>query len=239
MQKILNTLRAYKPSDVHLPFAVTFKMSTPIMLGHPYIHGDSLLATMLMRDVLGDEYYNLSAKSPISLDKFLELPVRKTHDVYHASVSQFNIDRMFSDTIYKRFDEKDLETNYTGKLKKVRKGQGQFRDYMMTIPVIPASEVTFHYNGNPDECFRLLSDIHHLGKKTDIGYGKVRSASLYMEEHDNSFFMDGKCMRPLPKEIYKHLGLPNRVMSLAYKPPYWDKKNVAMCMAPGSEFVAF
>lgn len=239
MQKIYSKLRGYNPPSNFQPFKVEIKLGTPLLLANPYIHGDSVLMALLMKRVLGDEYYNLPAKSPLPIHKILKLPLKQTKDVYHASVSQFDTDVIKTETVYKRFDEEHLDRVKT-KITKVRKGQGFFKDYMIKFPVIPTKTVTFYFNGSIHECDKILNDLTSLGKKTDIGYGIVRAVELEETDKDYSLMKDGKCMRPLPaKEFQPMFGYPSVSQRLAWRAPYWDKKNITMCAAPGAIFQRF
>lgn len=235
MQGIYRKLRGYNPPSNFQPFKVEIKLGSPLLLANPYIHGDSVLMALLMKRILGDEYYNLPSKSPIPVHKFLKMPLKQTNDVYHASVSEFDTDIIKTETVYKRFDEEHLDKVKT-RITKIRLGQGFYKNYMMKFPVIPTRKVIFYFNGSMKECENILQDLTSLGKKTDIGYGLVRKISLEETEQDYSFVKDGKCMRPLPNKDFEFLGMPSVSQRLAYKAPYWDKKNLAMCAAPGCEF---
>jgi len=235
MQAIYRKLRGYNSPSNFEPFKVEVKLGTPILLANPYIHGDAVLMALLMKRILGDEYYNLPAKSPIPVHNLLKLPLKQTNGVYHASVSQFDTDIIKTETVYKRFDEEHLG-HVKSKIKKIRLGQGYFKSYRMNFPVIPTKTVTFYFNGTLGECKGIFEDLTALGKKTDIGYGIVRSMSVEPTQDDYSFVKDGTCMRPLPNSDFKDLGLPSISQRLAWRAPYWDKKNLAMCAAPGATF---
>lgn len=235
MQAIYRKLRGYNPPQNFEPFKVEAQLGTPLLLANPYIHGDSVLMALLMKRILGDAYYNLPAKSPIPVHNILKLPLKQTKGVYHSSVSQFDTDIIKTETVYKRFDEEHIG-HVKSKITKIRLGQGYFKSYRMNFPVIPTQTVTFYFNGNLKECRRILEDLTALGKKTDIGYGIVRSVSVEPIDEDFSFVKDGKCMRPLPNIDFKYLGMPAVSQRLAWRAPYWDKKNIAMCAAPGAIF---
>lgn len=235
MRSIYRKLRGYNPPLNFEPFKVEARLGTPVLLAHPYIHGDSVLMALLMKRILGDDYYTLPAKSPIPVHNLLRLPLKQTNDVYHASVSQFDTDIIKTETVYKRFDEEHLD-KVKSKIKRIRLGQGFYKSYRMNFPVIPTKTVTFYFNGNLNECKRIFEDLTALGKKTDIGYGIVRSISVEPTGEDHSFVKDGMCMRPLPNSEFKELGIPSVSQRLAWRAPYWDKKNIAMCAAPGAIF---
>jgi len=236
MMDVYRKLKGYVPPSNFQSFQVEIKLGSPLLLANPYIHGDSVLMALLMRRILGDEYYNLPAKNPLPVHNILKLPLKQTKDVYHSSVSQFDTDIIKTETVYKRFDEEHLNRVRT-KITKVRLGQGFYKNYMMKFPAIPTKIVKFYYNGSVKECESILCDLTSLGKKTDIGYGIVRKITIEETEQDYSFVKDGKCMRPLPAKDFQPIyGYPSVAQRLAWKAPYWDKKNIQMCAAPGAMF---
>ena len=230
MQQIFNKLKQYEPPQDFEPLKVIFRMTSPIMLGHPFIHFDSLILHLLYRDLLGDEYYCLPSKNPIDFSQYVKAPIKQTEDVYHTSVSLFDTDTKFATTIYKRFCTEYLELLQTKK-RKIRRGSGFFRDYMMRMIYIPAKTVYFFVNGDKPEIFRLLKSVVYLGKKTAYGYGRVKSIHIESTDGDYSIIKDSKAMRPIPIRMLRDAEVK---AMLAYKPPYWDKHSVELCAFPGS-----
>jgi hypothetical protein len=248
MQKIAEKLARYQPetdSRDYIPFSATYRMMAPVMLGHPYIHGDGLVMRQILRQILGDDFYVLPAKTPIRIENYLRhIPLKSSFQehmtdpgIYHASVSQFDIDQFYVETIFKRFETQQLQYLKTKK-KKIARGSGFFRDFMIRIPYLPAKEVKFYFFGGKEELGDLLKNVTHLGKKTAEGFGAVRSCEIKESKEDYSLVKDGIAMRPLPEKIARRFGIPMKIMQLAYRPPYWDKRNIALCAAPGSQFYA-
>lgn len=231
MHQIMNKIKNYNTPRDFQPLKVTFKMASPIMLAHPFIHLDGLILHLLYRDLLGDDYYCLSSKNPIDFSQYVEAPIKQTEDVYHTSVSFFDTDAKFATTIYKRFCTEYLELLNTKK-RKIARGSGFFRDYMMRMIYIPAKSVHFFVNGNRKEIERLLKSVVYLGKKTAYGFGRVKSIHIERTERDYSMIKDGKAMRPIPMRMLADAEVK---ALLAYKPPYWDKRNVELCAFPESE----
>ena len=231
MQQIFNKLKQYEPPQDFEPLKVVFRMTSPIMLGHPFIHFDSLILHLLYRDLLGDDYYCLPSKDPIDFSQYVKAPIKQTEDVYHTSVSLFDTDTKFATTIYKRFCTEYLELLQTKK-RKIRRGSGFFRDYMMRMIYIPAKTVYFFVNGNKPEISRLLKSMVYLGKKTAYGYGRVKSIHIESTDRDYSIIKDSKAMRPIPIRMLRDAEVK---AMLAYKPPYWDKHSVELCAFPNTE----
>ena len=200
-----------------------------MLMGDRWYHGDALLAVQLMHEILGDHFHDLPAKQPWPVGDWLSLPLKKTGDVYHSSVGLLDSDLLKTTTIYKRFAEDERVLLRT---KRIRKGSGKFRDFMMKLPYSTTKTVTFHMNGDIDEVKRVLSTVAHIGKKAAIGGGEVIGLQVSAIDEDRSLISDGKAAREIPCEMLKSYDL-GYVMLRSYKFPYWDLGNVTECVVPG------
>jgi len=228
--------------DNCVPCKIIFKMQGLIYLGHPWINFDSVLYSCILQDVLGDDFFNLPTKSPISLEN-IEPPFMTTLGVNHTSISFFNDEiRVLDehdftlDMIYKRFEGKD--TDYLIPQKqggKIRKGSGKFKNFWLRLPYITPETVTFYTNGNIEEIERLLKEYSHtLGLKRSINALNVKKVKIKEIEKDKSLIHEKKAMRPLPCKKY---GAGYKNMNLTYKPPYWNQREAEMCIFPCSELL--
>ena len=207
------------------------------MLGHPWIALDGILAHLINREIRGQNFWTLPSKEPIPnvLGRQQNLmPLKKTvcyphGDVYHGSVAWLDCADASATTIYKRFDESRCHMIQTQK-QKIDVGRGLFRAYMMRLPYIPAKTACFYACGDLMEVLRLLSYLPGLGKKVAYGYGMIKGVSVEETDEDYSLMKDGVAMRPLPD----FLADSDEKMMLAYRPPYWDKRNVVPCVPPGA-----
>jgi CRISPR type IV-associated protein Csf3 len=236
-EAILDKLRGFHPDPSSFqPFKAVFHMQSPISLAHPWINGDALLAAQLMRKILGNDFYTLPTKRPLKVDTALQLPLKKSYGVYHASVSIFDTDKTFLTTIYKRFNSEDVDKFVKTRKGKIPKGAGFFKDCMVRTPYAPANKVTFYFNGDVALCRELLEAVPNLGKDRSRGYGVVNSVEVTAGGPDKSLFESGVFMRPIPAMNIKHIGIPEKSMLLAYKIPYWLRSNAVMCAVPGCKF---
>jgi len=229
------------------PFSITFHMTTPICLGHPYIHLDGLLAHLILREQTGLDYYVLPSKQPLTRQDFYKMnrlpqklmPLGKLGPVYRASVSQFTPNplhtthTLYTATFYKRFHE-PLAADQNFKHKTIDTGRGRFRGWMLRLPYFSAETVTFYAYGDLQETLRLLSYAAGLGKKIAAGFGAFKSVSVQELEEDRSIVWKGHAMRPIPLAMCREA---TEKMLLAFKPPYWNKTNVRPCAAPGSKVI--
>jgi hypothetical protein len=156
----------------------------------------------------------------------------ETDGLAHASVSEFDVspEKVRMVTLYKRIDEATLHL-LESDVKRINVGSGIFRAYMMTLPLLPASKVSFYVNGNLNGILELCQHLVGLGKEVNVGFGDIHSVSVEDTSEDYSLVKDGVAMRPLPTQ----LGYRGSVlMWLPWQAPYWDKQNVTACIAPGS-----
>ncbi len=209
-------------------------MQTPILLGHPWLAFDGIIAHLINRELRGQDYYVLPSKEPVS-QTFLYhgsvMPLAQTRDVFHASVAWLDQNEAHVTTLYKRFAE-----NYCYNLKTTKKeidiSRGHFKAYAMHFPYISARTATFYARGNIQETLRLLSYLPGLGKKVAYGYGAIKSVSVEETQADYSLIKDGVAMRPLPC----YLGFDSdEKMVLNYKSPYWNKNEAKPCVPPGAK----
>ena len=168
---------------------------------------------------------------------FLDLPLKKTDDVYHSSIGIYSDNaKLYRDTIYKRFTDKE-----TYKLTKkqqqgrIKTNQGHFKDFMINLPILITDEITFYCNGDKSEIKRLLAHLTSIGKKTSIGGGKIHKIRISETTEDYSFFKDNNIMRPIPTKMKIPIFEGMVFQQQPYKPPYWDKNNVTMCYVPENQ----
>jgi len=217
------------------PFKVTFLMRSPVCITTPWVNFDSLIAHLILIDTFGREYFILPRK--LNLSQYLEeanphrmLPIKKTGEVYHTSVSQFYPQSNYRVTqIYKRFEERWSDSL---KKKKIQVGSGHFRAYAMNQVYIAANQVEFYVNGDMDIIKQLVNDyIVGLGNDCRIGFGAIKT--IYFEETDKDYsLVKGEiAMRPIPVEMCEEY---DEAVYLAYKGPYWEPRNVKLCVPPGA-----
>lgn len=240
LKEIEQLISSYSVGQDFQPLQIIFKVRPPLFLGHPWIFFDSLIMQLCLRDCLGELFYILPSDIVLDLQNF-QVPIKKTEDVYHASVSIFDKANLYQSTIYKRFDDKNINRlDKRQRRGRIQTNRGYFKDFMINIPFITPETVTFYTCADKTELERLIPYLRQLGKKGDIGGGRILDYSIKEIEADYSFFKEGKIMRPIPPHLAKTVPLMEGVcyMNSTYKAPYWDKRNVAMCMVPESQITA-
>lgn len=223
----------YNTGSDYAPLKIVMSITSPLYLNNPFLHLDSIISYLCLRDALDDYFYILPTEEIIDISK-LDLPLKKTDDVYHSSIGVYsNIYQLKTDKVYKRFTDK--ETYHLTKEQqkgRIHINRGHFKDFMIQLPTVITDEILFYCNGDKKELKRLFKHLQNIGKKTSIGGGKISNIHVTETDTDYSFFKDNEVMRPIPCNMKLPLVEGMVFQKATYKPPYWDKNNVAMCYVP-------
>jgi len=216
----------------YTPMEIIFYMSSPIALNHAWLNFDGLIGHLLLLKYLGKDYYLLPRKfnlfRVINKNDLPESPIKLSHgDLYHSSISFFDTDSLKMEVLYKKFEDRWIKGH-----RKISKGSGHFRDYMMRHIYIPTRTVSFYVNADRKAMEYLCSLIVGLGDNCRVGYGAVSGFEIKSTDKDYSLIKDGKAMRPIPRRYLKKC---KRVVNVAWKPPYWSPENVDICCIPKEE----
>lgn len=234
--EIKKRINDYTVGTDYIPLKINLKVKPPIYLNNPFLHLDSIISYLCFRDALDELFYNLPTERTIKTSN-LSLPIKKTNDVYHASIGIYggNI-RLYNDKLYKRFTDKQTH-KLTKKQQKgrIKTNQGHFKDFKINMPMLITNEITFYANADKKELKRLLQHLTYIGKKTSIGSGRVHDIKITETKEDYSFFKDNKIMRFIPAAFKIPLASGMSFQKSTYKPPYWDKTNIAMCYVPQNQ----
>lgn len=212
------------------PFELRCRLATPVALNHPWLHLDGILAHLIQLRVRGRDYYNLPSKVPNpapSGHRYTELLAR-TGDLVHASVSFFEPEpQLFTLGYFKRFEAE----RFPGR-RKLPRGTGYYRDWMLRWVLVSAEWCVFYGRGDLVLLTELLDGLTHLGNDTRVGWGRVERWELRPLPEDRSLVYQGRAMRPIPIRFLRSYA---DVVPLAWKPPYWAAEHVELCAPPGAE----
>ena len=235
-KQIIQRILDYETGDDYTPLQIVMDVIPPIYIASPWLHLDSILSYLCLRDALGDLFYCMPTEETIDVS-LLNLPLKRTSDVYHSSVGIYaNNVKLYRDTIYKRFTDKEThKLTHRQQKGRIKINQGHFKDFMINLPIIITDTITFYCNGDKKELERLLSHLTSIGKKTSIGGGRIRNITITETNEDYSFFKDNCIMRPIPATMDVPVFEGMIFQQQPYKPPYWNKNNVCMCIVPENQ----
>ena len=235
-KQIIQRILDYETGDDYTPLQIVMDVIPPIYIASPWLHLDSILSYLCLRDALGDLFYCMPTEETIDVS-LLNLPLKRTSDVYHSSVGIYadNV-KLYRDTIYKRFTDKEThKLTHRQQKGRIKTNQGHFKDFMINLPIIITDTITFYCNGDKKELERLLSHLTSIGKKTSSGSGRIRNITITETSEDYSFFKENHIMRPIPATMDVPVFEGMIFQQQPYKPPYWDKNNVCMCIVPENQ----
>lgn len=235
-KQIIQRILDYETGDDYTPLQIVMDVIPPIYIASPWLHLDSILSYLCLRDALGDLFYCMPTEETIDVS-LLNLPLKRTSDVYHSSVGIYadNV-KLYRDTIYKRFTDKEThKLTHRQQKGRIKTNQGHFKDFMINLPIIITDTIIFYCNGDKKELERLLSHLTSIGKKTSIGSGRIRNITITETNEDYSFFKENHIMRPIPATMDVPVFEGMIFQQQPYKPPYWDKNNVCMCIVPENQ----
>ena len=235
-KQIIQRILDYETGDDYTPLQIVMDVIPPIYIASPWLHLDSILSYLCLRDALSDLFYCMPTEETIDVS-LLNLPLKRTSDVYHSSVGIYaNNVKLYRDTIYKRFTDKEThKLTHRQQKGRIKTNQGHFKDFMINLPIIITDTITFYCNGDKKELERLLSHLTSIGKKTSIGGGRIRNITITETNEDYSFFKENHIMRPIPATMDVPVFEGMIFQQQPYKPPYWDKNNVCMCIVPENQ----
>ena len=236
INEIHQRMKEYSVGCDYVPLKISIKVKPPIYLNNPFIHFDGLISYLCFREAVNELFYNLPTESTIDISN-LQLPIKQTNDVYHASVGIYGDNlRLYRDKLYKRFTDKETyKLTHRQQKGRIKTNQGHFKDFMINMPMLITNHITFYANADKNEIKRLLHHLTHIGKKTSIGSGKIFKITITETDEDYSFFKNGNIMRAIPSS-FKLPILPGMTFQKAtYKPPYWDSTKATMCIVPRNQ----
>lgn len=234
-------------------------LATPIVFPHENIHLDSLLTEVVARELFGhdiDRWQNQDKHVPIPLPlektkgkypiwkasvafcsskarEHQDFWVKRTNDEFSGYSSQKIVwpAGVIGDTVAKQLAYEVHLEKPTGPAN--NPASGGFKSYFEPRNLLATEYLIFHAKGNKTEIHRLLSKIKGIGKKTAIGFGKVKKVVVTEIEKDYSFFTpDLKPARVLPVEDFPKVKA--RMIASRVTAPYWSKRNMVVCYAPVS-----
>lgn len=210
-------------------YKVSFAMRGNMAPGWPWINMDGLLAHLEFRRTAGEEYRLLPTK--VVSDDVPELPIKKTKEIYHCSVSIMPHKAIRSlATYYKRFGANIIGKEGRGKIDRSR---GFFKDYVLRTPYISTDLVEFYVCLTTERKWldELLLGLPGLGKEINIGFGWIKSYTIEEIKEDMGLIdpETNIAMRPIPIEMLSEY---SEVERLAYRAPYWDRSHTALCAVP-------
>jgi len=227
----------------HEPLAVIFRLGSPVAVGPHPLTLDAILgaAAAEVRHGVG-----WADRHPTDLEwqDDLDLPlsmVGRRHVFYRASQAWFPRRRLlgaegFVKTWSAGPDERWLGSGRRGG-GSIDTHRGLFKGYQETVRSITAPHVVFFAHGDGRAVADLARRVAAIGRKREIGFGRVRECAVRRFPLDLALWYRGLPQRPIPvDEAAATPGAPSHVDApvtmLAFRAPGWWSENQAFCYRP-------
>lgn len=120
--------------------------------------------------------------------------------------------------------------------RKINIGAGPTKGFRIPLPLSQFDSVVWHLVGDEGEVQAMLDMVTHLGKKRNVGWGRISKWQVEPVDFNWSLVRaEGGPACPLPLPVAKSLGLDfdeRDAVLVGYRPPYWHRDSKAMCLLP-------
>lgn len=165
-------------------------------------------------------------------DKLIELPfVKQTNGIYHTSYPIVVDEACFLENtvITKKIDEKLYNEFSGGKSKKFDITRGAFVSSVVNFEKSLIQKIKFYVCGDIDYISELLQNFTHYGKKSSIGFGKVKNITINVIEEDYSLIGEnGEANRILPSDNFSNVKNAKKALKRPIF-PYQERDLYTVC----------
>jgi hypothetical protein len=192
---------------------------------------DSILAMLYFNDQKNKGTFNGDYEQHLD---FLDM----TDGVYHTSYPIFNGVKYYDkEKLIKKFDH-EMYAKYGEITSKNGKARGvvdtttaKYKNEFYSIERIGVTCITYYVRGNQEVIERLLKKLQFIGKKSSLGWGKVKYITIEEIKTDCSIFKDNKLMRNI--RLNNAFGYKaDKVKLSRLTHPYWSKTDLVECLVP-------
>jgi CRISPR type IV-associated protein Csf3 len=200
-------------------YKITAYLKTPIFINNN-LYADGFLHHASCRHWLGRNYYNLTINESKEFGlSSIKLPIMESRGSYLASKIIFESKKTFTSHWRKRFDE--MQALKYAKQKNVNTVSGKYKAYNMPIQLELVEKAEFIVVADLKCLIKLLQRIKNLGKKTNLGFGKIEKWTIEETEQEakRSFEVPNQKVKSWMKEIYYGRA----------KPSYHNPSDLKLC----------
>ena len=135
----------------------------------------------------------------------------------------------YNDILIKHIDDKKYikETNK----KSIDKSRGEFKAYRFGFERLTLKSIYFYVSGDKNYIKSLLDEIKFIGKKSALGFGKVKRYEIEEVDKDKSFMLN-KYTPSKPLSCRKWEIDSKKIAFYRSLPPYYLKEGLEPCYMP-------
>lgn len=214
------------------PFAVKIELASSIIVGQR-LTLDAILSALIFERTRDVEAAHTT------------IPLTKRHGVWNGSAALLTGPAPIRNVsvIQSLRAKLDLTPNMIvpGKrgYPRIETARGAYRNQMSNYVAHDADAAWFTGHGDIESVRDLLTGIHGIGTKRNVGYGKVVKVDVSQIDDDNAgvAFSDGTPARPIPVDAWiARNGIDCDTTAESYCPPYWSGQR-AICAIPTHQVV--
>lgn len=214
------------------PFAVQIKLASSIIIGQR-LTLDAILAALIFERTRDVEAAHTT------------IPLSKRHGVWSGSAALLEgLAPIRNVSVIQSLRAKlDLTPDMIAAGKRgyprIETARGNYRNQMSNYVAHDVETVWFSGHGDVEAVRDLLTGIHGIGTKRNVGYGKVIKVDVSQIDDDNAgiAFSDGTPARPIPADAWiARNGIDCDMTAEAYCPPYWNGER-KLCAIPRHQIV--
>ena len=208
---------------------ITFNLSTPVILNR-YLTIDNILLNSFFNLLRKEKKIDGFIKTEDYIDKIDWLDKQKgilSGSIWYIE-NDDNLVLPYNVIITKKPEEKRIY-ELTGK--KIDTGRGEFKAFKFGMEALIIDNIYFYVKGNKDIINNLLENVRFIGKKGNMGFGKIKNFIIEEIGKDKSFMIDETTpSKPLPCDRFdvntKKVALYRTI------PPYYEKEGIVPCYMP-------
>ena len=210
---------------------ITINLENAICLDKNSGAFDSVLAMLYFNSLKNEGIFNGDYTQKLN---FLDM----TDGVYHTSfpvigdVKYYQKEQLiksFSHSIYAKYG---IITQKNGKGREIVKTiSGKYKNWFFNFERVLAKNVIYYARGDLEVITELLKNLKFLGKKSSLGWGKIKNIEVKKINKDQSILKNGKLMRNIP--IKNSFGVKDGYRAyFRLVHPYWRRDNTVECYMP-------
>jgi len=109
----------------------------------------------------------------------------------------------------------------------INQSTGLYRRVNRRLEVVLCRKMVGWFDGTPKDIRKWLKALRAIGRKREMGYGRIVSFKIEPSEEDRTWQWEGMATRYVPHPAGLKLVRP--------RPPYWNATGRVKCLVPGEK----
>ncbi|WP_152184402.1 hypothetical protein [Sulfurimonas indica] len=219
-------------------FKVTFELETPFIMDR-YTTLDSMLIAEYFK-IVRRKNKHMEYSDDLSMIDF----IAKENGVFSGSIWYIPKDnplKLDFTSFYKKPEPKkifDITDKFAKKPVSNDFLSSTAKAFAMSEEIIVTPEIYFYIRADKKRLIALLQNIKGIGKKRNIGFGKVSSFIIEAMDEDKSIILNKTTpAKPVPVDSFavdsKKIAFHRAI------PPYWSNKDLVACYMPSTALIEY